>query len=96
MRLRYAYYITCDEVIKNAAGEVIELHCHYDPATRGGWSEDKRKVKGTLHWVSVNHALDAEVRVYDRLFNVAQPRAGKNNEFTQDLNPDSLQRFRAS
>jgi glutaminyl-tRNA synthetase len=88
VRLRYAYFITCDEVIRDAAGAVVELRCSYDPETRGGAAADGRKVKGTLHWVSAQHALDAEVRVYDRLFGVAAP--GKERDLLEDLNPDSL------
>jgi hypothetical protein len=68
VRLRYAYFITCTEVVKDARGEIVELRCTYDPATRGGDAPDGRKVKATLHWVSAAHALDAEVRLYDRLF----------------------------
>ena len=88
MRLRYAYFITCNEVVKNDAGDIVELRCTYDPETRGGAAADGRKVKGTLHWVSAAHALDAEVRIYDRLFSVAAP--GKERELIDDLNPDSL------
>jgi len=91
VRLRYAYYITCNEVIKNDAGEVIELRCTYDPETKGGWAKDGRKVKGTLHWVSAEHALDAQVRVYDRLFKVPHPDADKAVSFLEHINPDSLQ-----
>ena len=90
VRLRYAYYITCDEVIKNEAGEIVELRCTYDPETKGGWAKDGRKVKGTLHWVSAVHAVPAEVRLYDRLFQVANPSADKNKNFIEFLNPDSL------
>ncbi|RLA09785.1 MAG: glutamine--tRNA ligase [Gammaproteobacteria bacterium] len=89
VRLRYGYYVTCTDVIKDAAGEVIEIHCTYDPATRGGSSPDGRKVKGTIHWVSAAHALDAEVRLYDRLFNEPNPAAA-GDDFLQLLNPDSL------
>ncbi len=92
VRLRSAYYITCTDVVKNDAGEVIEVRCTYDPATRGGWSQDGRKVKGTLHWVSVEHAVDAEVRLYDRLFKVADPEDVEEGQtFLANLNPDSLQ-----
>ena len=77
VRLRYAYFITCTGVVKDAAGNVTELRCTYDPATRGGDSPDGRKVKGTIHWVSAEHAVDAEVRLYDRLFTVENP-AGAN------------------
>ena len=93
VRLRYAYYVTCTEVIKDpATGEVIELRCSYDPETRGGWAPDGRKVKGTLHWVSATHADNVEVRLYDRLFTEASPDAG-DADFTSHLNPDSLQRL---
>ena len=91
VRLRYAYFITCDEVVKDEAGEIIELRCTYDPATRGGDSPDGRKVKGTLHWVSAEHAVPAEVRLYDHLFSVENPEAVEESEdFTVNLNPDSL------
>ena len=89
VRLRYAYYVTCKEVIKNEAGEVVELICTYDPATKGGDSPDGRKVKGTIHWVSADHAIDATVNLYDRLFTHPNP-AGEEN-FIERLNPESLQ-----
>ncbi len=89
VRLRYAYFITCLEVIKDDAGEVVELRCTYDPETRGGDSPDGRKVKATLHWVSAAHALGAEVRLYDHLFN--RPDPGADGDFLDDLNPDSLE-----
>ena len=88
VRLRYGYLITCEEVVKNEAGDVVELICSYDPATRGGTTPDGRKVKGTLHWVSARHAFDAEVRLYDRLFRVPNP--GANGDFLDDLNPESM------
>ena len=88
VRLRCAYFITCTGVVKDAAGAVTELHCTYDPATRGGDSPDGRKVKATLHWVSAGHALEAEVRLYDRLFTVEDP-AGEEH-FLEHLNPHSL------
>ncbi|MBD3288581.1 glutamine--tRNA ligase/YqeY domain fusion protein [candidate division KSB1 bacterium] len=91
VRLRYAYYITCQEAIKDENGEIVELRCTYDPATRGGDSPDGRKVRGTLHWVSAKHAFDAEVRLYDRLFNVPDPDGHKEKGFTEFINPDSLQ-----
>lgn len=91
VRLRYAYYVTCTDVIKNEQGEIIELHCTYDPESRGGWAKDGRKVKGTLHWVSCAHAVDAEVRLYDRLFTVPNPAGDKEKDFLAFLNPDSLQ-----
>jgi glutaminyl-tRNA synthetase len=90
VRLRYAYYITCTDVVTDeATGEILEVHCTYDPKTRGGWSEDGRKVKGTLHWVSAAHAVKARVRLYDRLFTVENPAAEKD-DFMNSLNPDSL------
>jgi len=88
VRLRYAYYITCTEVVKDGNGEVVELRCSYDPETKGGDSPDGRKVKGTLHWVSAPNALNAEVRLYDRLFSKENPEDGE--DFTSNLNPDSL------
>lgn len=87
VRLRYGYYITCVDVVKDADGNPIEIHCTYDPETRGGWSPDGRKVKGTIHWVSAAHAIEAEVRLYDRLFNVEDPTS---DNFISSLNPDSL------
>ena len=89
VRLRYAYFITCREVIKDDTGEVVELRCTYDPETRGGDSPDGRKVKATLHWVSAAHAVAAEVRLYDHLFN--RPDPGGDGDFLEDLSPDSLE-----
>ena len=89
VRLRYAYFVTCREVIKNANGEVIELRCSYDPATKGGNAPDGRKVKATIHWVSATHSIPAEVRLYNPLFTKPDPSGGAN--FTADLNPDSLE-----
>jgi glutaminyl-tRNA synthetase len=90
VRLRAAYYVTCVGVEKNAAtGEIETLHCTYDPKTRGGWSEDGRKVKGTLHWVSAAHAVSGEIRLYDRLFNVSNP-SGEEGHFADYVNPGSL------
>jgi glutaminyl-tRNA synthetase len=93
VRLRYAYFITCTGVVKDErTGEVIELHCTYDPATRGGDAPDGRKVKATLHWVSAAHALDAEVRLYDHLFAKADPSDDEEGvDFTTSLNPQSLE-----
>jgi glutaminyl-tRNA synthetase len=92
VRLRCAYFITCTEVVKNAAGEVVELRCTYDPATRGGDSPDGRKVKATMHWVSAAHAAAAEVRLYDRLFSVEDPeREEAGKMFLDYLNPQSLE-----
>jgi glutaminyl-tRNA synthetase len=88
VRLRYAYFITCREVIKDTAGEVVELRCTYDPATRGGNAPDGRKVKATIHWVSAAHAVPAEVRLYDTLFATPQPEAAN---FAAQLNPNSLE-----
>jgi glutaminyl-tRNA synthetase len=87
VRLRYAYFITCREVIKDAGGEVVELRCTYDPETKGGNAPDGRKVKGTIHWVSAAHAVAAEVRLYENLFNSEEPPGG--DDFLTDLNPDS-------
>ena len=92
VRLRYAYFITCTDVIKDDQGNVVELHCTYDPATRGGDAPDGRRVKGTLHWVSAQHALDAEVRLYDHLFTQENPeKTEEGQDFTANLNADSLQ-----
>jgi glutaminyl-tRNA synthetase len=88
VRLRYAYFITCQSVEKDAAGNIQRIHCTYDPETRGGSAPDGRKVKGTLHWVSADHAVDAEVRLYDRLFTEAEPEA--EGDFIDCLNPNSL------
>jgi len=90
VRLKYAFYIKCIDVVKDAqTGKVLELHCTYDPETRGGWSSDGRMVKGTLHWVSAAHAVKAEVRLYDHLFTKPDPEEGGN--FKQNLNPKSME-----
>ncbi len=89
VRLRYAYLITCDEVVKDADGEVVELRCHYDEATRGGDAPDGRRVRGTLHWVSAAHAVPAEVRLYEHLF--TRPDPGADGDVLADLNPASLE-----
>ncbi len=92
VRLRYAYFIKCTDFVKNAAGEVTEVHCTYDSATRGGDSPDGRKVKGTLHWVSVQHALSATVRLYDTLFSVRDPNnIPEGVDYKTNLNPNSLE-----
>ena len=93
VRLRYGYYITCVDVVKDDnTGEVLELHCTYDPETRGGWSTDGRKVRGTLHWVSAAHAIDAEVRLYDHLFADAYPEEVADGvDFQSNINPNSLE-----
>jgi len=89
VRLRYGYAITCEQVIEDESGNVIELRCSYDPATAKGKTPDGRKIKGIIHWVSAAHAVNAEIRLYDRLFN--QPNPGALDDFTSALNPDSLQ-----
>jgi glutaminyl-tRNA synthetase len=92
VRLRYAFFITCVDVVKDADGEVVELRCTYDPETRGGDAPDGRKVKGTLHWVSAAHALDAEVRLYEQLFTKENPAVLEEGEsFLDLLNPNSLE-----
>jgi glutaminyl-tRNA synthetase len=92
VRLRYGYFITATSVVKNEKGEIVEVHCTYDPASRGGNSPDGRKVKSTIHWVSAEHAVDAEVRIYENLFtkeNPADVEDGK--DFLSNLNPNSLE-----
>ena len=92
VRLRYGYFITCNSVVKDAAGNPVELHCTYDPATRGGNAPDGRKVKSTIHWVSAAHALDSEVRLYDNLFTKENPNeVEEGKDFTANLNPNSLE-----
>jgi glutaminyl-tRNA synthetase len=90
VRLRYAYFIKCTDVVKKD-GKPVELHCTYDPTTKGGYAPDGRKVKSTIHWVSASHALSAEVRLYDRLFTVVDPAGQKNADFKDFLNPRSLE-----
>ena len=90
VRLKHAYYVTCTGFIDNKNGTLKEIHCTYDSETKGGWSDDGRKVRGTLHWVSAEHAINAEVRLYDRLFKAENPESDGNN-FIQHLNSDSLQ-----
>ena len=90
VRLRYAYFVTCTNVIKDKNGDITELQCTYDPASKGGNSPDGRKVKATLHWVSAKHAVKSEVRLYDRLFNDEDPAGHKDADFKEFLNPDSL------
>jgi glutaminyl-tRNA synthetase len=92
IRLRYAFFITCTGVVKDANGNVAELHCTYDPATKGGNAPDGRKVKSTIHWVSAEHAVDAEVRIYETLFNREDPNVvPEGQDFTVNLNPNSLE-----
>ena len=94
VRLRYAYFVTCREVVKNAAGEVVELICTYDPATRGGNAPDRRKVQATLHWVAAAHAKSAEIRLHNPLFKTAEPDT--SGDFIHELNPMSLETLTAS
>ncbi|MBM3295844.1 MAG: glutamine--tRNA ligase, partial [Candidatus Aminicenantes bacterium] len=98
VRLRYAYFITCREVVKDpATGEITELRCTYDPATRGGDSPDRRSPKATLHWVSAEHAVEAEVRLYDTLFTVRDPSAvEEGQDWKSNLNPKSLDAVRGA
>jgi glutaminyl-tRNA synthetase len=92
VRLRYGYFITAQSVVKNDKGEVIEVHCTYDPATRGGNTPDGRKVKSTIHWVSAAHAVDAEVRLYETLFSKEDPsQVEEGKDFTSNLNSHSLE-----
>jgi glutaminyl-tRNA synthetase len=92
VRLRYGYFITCTNVVKNAGGEVVEVHCTYDPATSGGNAPDGRKVKSTIHWVSATHAIDAQVRLYETLFTKEDPNdVAEGGDFTDNLNPHSLE-----
>jgi glutaminyl-tRNA synthetase len=92
VRLRYGYLVTCTGVVKDVAGNVVEVHCTYDPATRGGNTPDGRKVKSTIHWVSAEHAIDAEVRIYENLFTKEDPNeVEEGQDFTANLNPNSLQ-----
>lgn len=92
VRLRYAYFIKCENVVKDAQGNIVELHCTYDPATYGGDAPDGRKVKATLHWVSAAHALEAEVRLYDHLFAKQSPEdVNEGEDFLTNLNPNSLE-----
>ncbi|HMK91885.1 MAG TPA: glutamate--tRNA ligase family protein, partial [Thermoleophilia bacterium] len=88
VRLRAAYFVTCDEVVKDAGGDIVELRCTYDPATRGGDAPDGRRPKATLHWVSAAHAVPAEVRLYDHLFSDPHPGSG-GRDLTESINPDS-------
>jgi glutaminyl-tRNA synthetase len=91
VRLLNAYYITCTEVVKETSGAVVELRCSYDPQSRGGMSPDGRRVKGTIHWVSAQHAVDAELRLYEHLFTKSNPyEVEEGQDFTANLNPESL------
>ncbi len=93
VRLRFAYVIRCDQVVRDAAGQIIEVHCSYDPTTSGGANPEGRKVKGTIHWVSAKHAGEAEVRLYDRLFTVPNPGGEKDTEYRQFLHSGSLEKL---
>lgn len=88
VRLKHAFYVKCESVIKDENDNIVEIHCTYDPTTKGGWSDDGRKVKGTLHWVSTKHAIDAELRLYDHLFLSQNPE--ENGNFLDNINPESL------
>jgi glutaminyl-tRNA synthetase len=98
VRLRNACLVTCREVVKDESGAVVELRCTWDPDSRGGNAKDGRRVKGTIHWVSADHAVDAEVRLYDRLFTVEDPAAEEEQgvPFTRHLNPASLETLRGA
>jgi len=93
VRLRYGYFITCTGVVKDpGTGEIVEVRCSYDPATRGGNAPDGRKVKSTIHWLSAEHAIDGEVRLYDNLFTKEDPNeVAEGGDFTDNLNPNSLE-----
>jgi glutaminyl-tRNA synthetase len=93
VRLKHAYYITCEKVIKDEkTDEILEIHCTYDPESRGGWTNDNRRVKGTLHWVSAQHSIKIEVRLYDHLFSPESPDVVEEGKtFLDNLNPDSLE-----
>jgi glutaminyl-tRNA synthetase len=91
VRLRYACIVRCTEIVKDASGEVTEVHCSWDPNSQGGNAADGRKIKGTIHWVSAAHALDAEARLYDRLFLVDNPQKDKEVDWKTHLNPKSLE-----
>ena len=93
VRLKHAYYVTCESVVKDEdTGEILEIHCSYDPGTRGGWSDDGRRVRGTLHWVSAAHAVDAEARLYEPLFTEREPEnAAEGTDWTAFINPNALE-----
>ena len=97
VRLKYAYYVTCKEIIKNEDGEICEVICTYDPESRGGDSPDGRKVKGTIQWVDAQKAIPCDIRLYDRLFSIPNPEeTAEGEDFIQNLNPDSLTTLRTS
>ena len=96
VRLKHAYYVTAVKAVKDYKGGITELHCTYDPLSKGGGTPDNRKVKSTLHWVSAEHAIDAEVRLYDRLFKTENPdEAPEGKDFTDNLNPNSIEVLKA-
>ena len=86
----HAYYITCVKIIKDKNNNIKELHCTYDKNSYGGWTKDGRTVKGTLHWVSANHAIDATINIYHELFTKENPMEEQNNDFTKNINPNSI------
>jgi len=90
--LRFAYFIKCHSVLKNKDGEIKEIHCTYDPQTKGGSAPDGRKVKGTIHWVSVDHSINAEIRLYDRLFNKVNPNEG--GDYIKNINQNSFKVYK--
>jgi len=90
VRLRYGYFITCTDLIKDDAGNIVELHCTYDPETKGGYAPDGRRVKSTIHWVSAKEAIDATIQLYDRLFTIENPAGQKGKDFKEFINPNSL------
>ena len=97
VRLKHGYYIKCTDIIKDNTGEVVQINCIYDPLTKGGWSNDGRKVKGTIHWVSLKHAINGEVRLYDRLFNKENPMdCDANSDFTSNINPKSMKSIKSA
>ncbi|MBN1880454.1 glutamine--tRNA ligase/YqeY domain fusion protein [bacterium] len=97
IRLKHAYYIVCDDVIRDKSGEIVELRCHHDPESRGGWTKDGRKVQGTLHWVSASHAVRGEVRLYDHLFLTDDPlNVPEGTNFTDSINPNSISTIRTA
>ena len=97
VRLKHAYYVKCTDFIKDDNDNILQINCTYDPLTKGGWSDDGRKVRGTIHWVSANHAIDGEVRLYDRLFNKENPmECADNTDFTSNINPDSIKYIKAA
>ncbi len=91
VRLKHAYYVKCESVVKDGNGNITEVHCTYDPKSRGGWTDDGRKVKGTLHWVSAEHAIECEARLYDQLFTKQNPDESASGDYKENLNPKSVE-----